>query len=165
MMGSGKSSVGRKLARRLGCEFIDTDERVAERAQAPISEIFAREGEAHFRSLERAVLEELPERNAVVALGGGAVTSEANRAILQRKGTIVLLEALPETLAQRLADAADRPLLHGTRGTQRVARLRALRAERADAYAAADFAVETDGRNVDEVCSAVLAALGWECAA
>jgi shikimate kinase len=136
MMGSGKSSVGRKLARRLGCEFIDTDERVAERAQAPISEIFAREGEAHFRSLERAVLEELPERNAVVALGGGAVTSEANRAILQRKGTI-----------------------------QRVARLRALRAERADAYAAADFAVETDGRNVDEVCSAVLAALGWECAA
>jgi shikimate kinase len=146
MMGSGKSSVGRELARRLGCEFIDTDARVAELARAPVAEIFARDGEPRFRGLESEVLEGLPERDAVIALGGGAVTSDANRSILRRKGTIVLLEATPETLAQRLGDATDRPLLHGSQGTERVARLRALREERDEAYAVADVQ-------------------GWECAA
>lgn len=165
MMGAGKSSAGRALAARLGWEFIDTDERVERRAGLSISELFQSEGEAHFRRFEREVLCELPDRRAVVALGGGAVVSDQNRRILRAKGVLVWLDARPETLAERVAEDGERPLLAGAVGAARVERLRSLQAERAGAYARADVRVETDGKSPAEVCQAVLRALGWECAA
>ena len=96
MMGTGKTSVGRLLGRRLGWRFIDTDERVEAHAAVPVRTIFERDGEARFRELERAVLEELPARRAVIALGGGAVVAAENRTLLRDKGTLVWLDAAPE---------------------------------------------------------------------
>jgi shikimate kinase len=165
MMGAGKTSVGRLLAQRLDWEFIDTDERIESARSVSISEIFAREGEAAFRELEREVLAALPDHQAVIALGGGAVVPAENRSLLRDKGTLVWLDASAEALAARVGDAAERPLLSGLDGGDRVERLRRLRAEREASYAMADLRIDTEGRSPERVCAAVLAALGWEDAA
>ncbi len=165
MMGAGKSSVGRALAARLGRPFIDTDARVEACSGRSAAQLFAAEGEAAFRALERVVLLELPPYHAVVALGGGAVVPEANREILRDRGALVWLDASPETLAARVGEGADRPLLAGLDAAARVARLAELRAQREAAYACADARIETDGRSVEEVCDLVLDSLGWERAA
>lgn len=160
MMGSGKSAVGRRLAERLGWRFVDTDEEIASVAGMSIPEIFDRQGEERFRELERAVLERLPDRGAVVALGGGAVVDPANRALLSHKGVCVLLEAPPETLASRIGDCDGRPLLAGASGEERVERLREVHAGRRSAYEEAEVRIRTDDRTVEEVCDMILVALG-----
>ncbi len=165
MMGTGKTSVGRLLGRRLGWRFIDTDERVEAHAAVPVRTIFERDGEARFRELERAVLEELPTRRAVIALGGGAVVAAENRTLLRDKGTLVWLDADPEVLAARLPADDERPLLAGLEGAARVERLRQLRNERLAAYRSAELRVATDDRTPEAVCAAVLCALGREDAA
>ena len=158
MMGSGKSAVGRRLSERLGWRFFDTDLEVEAASGRSIPETFAREGEARFRELESAVMERIPDRKAVVALGGGALVDPGNRALAKRKGTLVLLEATPETLASRLeGDSHEaRPLMRETCGDERTERLRNLLSERRDAYAAADLRVSTERRSVEQVCEAVL---------
>ena len=160
MMGAGKSRVGRALASRLGFEFVDTDALVEKAAGMTVAEIFAREGEAGFRKRERAVLAGLPERRCVVALGGGTVVAEENRALLRGKGHLVWLDAPPEVLVERIGDARDRPLLAGLDRAGRIAKLAALAAERAPAYAQAELRVATDGRPVDGICAEIAAALG-----
>lgn len=164
-MGAGKSRVGRALASSLGWAFVDTDAEVERAAGMKIAEIFAREGEAGFRSRERAALAALPERRCVVALGGGAVVADENRRILAEKGVLVWLDAPPETLAGRIDEALERPLLAGLDRAGRIAKLAALRAERAPAYGTARIRVETDARTVDEVCAEIRAALGHGAAA
>ncbi len=165
MMGSGKSSVGRALARRLAWKFIDTDQRVEALRGLALHEIFARDGEAAFRELERGVLRELPKREAVIALGGGAVVDPGNHRELQSRGVMVWLDARPETLAERLGDDPYRPLLAGATGAERIKRLRQLQTERREAYARAEVRIATDGLTVEQVSAAVLHALGWEAAA
>ncbi len=162
MMGSGKSTVGGRLAERLGWTFVDTDLEIESEAGMPIAEIFSRQGEARFRALERDVLERLPVEHTVVALGGGATVPIENREILRHKGHLVLLEASAETLASRVGEAADRPLLSGTTGRDRVRRLHDLLEARRDAYGAAALRVSTDDRNVEEICDSVLRGLGCE---
>jgi shikimate kinase len=164
-MGAGKSRVGRALAERLGWTFLDTDVLVEKGAGMKIAEIFAREGEAGFRAREREVLAALPDRACVVALGGGAIVAEENRALLRGKGTLVWLDARPETLVERIGAGAERPLLAGLDREARIAKLGALREAREPAYASARLRVDTDARSVDEVCAAVLAALGAGAAA
>ncbi|MBW2416367.1 MAG: shikimate kinase [Deltaproteobacteria bacterium] len=174
-MGAGKTRVGRLLARRLDWPFVDTDERIEAVSGMRIPEIFAREGEAGFRSRERRVLSGLPERDSVVALGGGAVVSPENREILRGKGTLVWLDASAATLAARLSGGNgagsgsgaedDRPLLAGLDPPAREARLEQIRVERRAAYSEAPYRVATDGRSAEQVCDAVLSALGWEDAA
>jgi shikimate kinase len=159
LMGSGKSRVGRALASRLGFAFVDSDRSVEEASGMKVAEVFAREGEAGFRLRERAALEGLPTHRCVVALGGGAVVAAENRRILAGKGTLVWLDAAPETLVERISNAEDRPLLAGLDRAGRVARLTALRAERLSAYAEAPIRVVTDGLELSEAVSAVLAAL------
>lgn len=165
MMGSGKSAVGRELAERLGVRFVDTDAEIERRRGAAVAEIFRREGEAAFRALERAELAALPSARAVVALGGGALVAAEHRALLPERSILVWLDAEPETLAARLGEADDRPLLAGLSASERTERLRELRAERADGYAEARLRVATDGRSPGQVCDALLAALREECAA
>jgi shikimate kinase len=158
-MGSGKSRVGRALASRLGWDFIDTDERIERAAGLTVAELFAREGEAGFRARERAAIESLPTHRCVVALGGGAVVAGENRALLRGKGTLVWLDARPETLVERIGDASARPLLAGLDQQARIARLAALRAERAVFYGEAQIRIDTEGRDVAAVCDALVAAL------
>jgi shikimate kinase len=165
MMGSGKSRVGRRLADRLGWSFLDTDQEIEARAGCPVAATFARDGEARFRELEQQVLEGLPRERTVVALGGGAIVSESNRALLRDKGLLVWLDVSPECLAERLRASASRPLLAGTEGAERVERLRELLAARRDAYASAQLRVTTDGLSLEQATEAVFRAVQEECAA
>ena len=111
-MGCGKSSIGRRLANRLGHEFIDSDELIVSQAGRSISEIFAEEGEERFRERETLSLRGLLETpHIVLATGGGAVLREENRMLLHRIGKVVWLHADAETLFDRASRSRKRPLL------------------------------------------------------
>ena len=156
-MGSGKSTVGRRVAEKAGAAFVDLDEVVSAAAGASIVAIFAAEGEAGFRRREAEALARLlaePGRR-VVALGGGTLLHPAPRRAALGAARVVTLTARPETLAARTA-GPGRPLLDAA--TNRVARLRELLADRADAYAEAHARIPTDGVAVDAVAVAVLEA-------
>lgn len=163
-MGSGKSTVGRELARRLGRAFLDTDELVERRAGMPVPEVFARLGEDGFRRLEaEAVAEAAAEGGRVIATGGGALLREENVQRLKATGRLYLLHASPADLLDRLeADGTRRrPLLAGvaTRAG-RLERIEALLAARAPAYARADEVVETTGRTVAAVAEEIIERAG-----
>ena len=118
MMGAGKSTVGKALARRLGREFIDCDREIVERTGVPIATIFEIEGEAGFRRRESAVLAEFAtRRGAVVATGGGAVLAQDNRRLMREHGTVVYLHAALDHLHERTRHDNSRPLL--ARGDRR----------------------------------------------
>ena len=111
-MGSGKSTVGRMLARQLRFRFLDTDKLVEERAGMTIAGIFAQHGEAHFRECETAVLESLRgSRRHILATGGGIVTVPGNIPLLRSLGFVVLLKADPEEIYRRVSRNTERPLL------------------------------------------------------
>ncbi|GAT73185.1 shikimate kinase [Microbacterium hydrocarbonoxydans] len=107
-MAAGKTSVGRRVARRLGVPFIDTDKRVAA-AHGPIPEIFAAHGETHFRSLERDAVAAALSEGGVVSLGGGAVTDAGTRELL-RAHPVVFLTVSEDAVAERIS-GGGRPLL------------------------------------------------------
>lgn len=144
MMGAGKSAVGPELARALGVPFVDADRLLEAEAGASIPEIFEREGEGGFRARERAVLESLAGRPAVVALGGGAIAQPGVAERLAATGTVVYLRAAIDTLLDRVGNAAGRPLLAGLDAARRRARLASLLAEREPAYLRAHLVVDTD---------------------
>ena len=111
-MGCGKSSIGRRLANRLGHRFLDSDELISSRAGRSISELFASEGEEGFRSRETEELRGLAGSTGIVlATGGGAVLDPVNREILRELGLVVWLHADPETLFERATRSRKRPLL------------------------------------------------------
>lgn len=159
MMGAGKSAVGRALARRLGREFVDTDAEVEKQAGASVAEIFQVEGEEGFRARERAALEAVAGRPAVVALGGGAIAQPGAPERLAASGSVVYLQARPETLLARVADAETRPLLRGLDAAARLERIRRLLEAREDAYRTAGVIVETDALDVESVADALAARL------
>jgi shikimate kinase len=112
MMGAGKTTVGKALARRLGRQFVDCDREIVERTGVPIATIFEIEGEAGFRRRESAVLADLASRQgAVVATGGGAVLAEDNRRLMREHGTVVYLRAALDHLHERTRRDVARPLL------------------------------------------------------
>lgn len=158
MMGSGKSSVGRRLAARMGRRFVDLDDTIVERAGSPIPEIFETVGEEGFRALEHeavcTVLEQ-PEP-VVVAAGGGIVVRDENRELLRTRARTVWLRADPRVLAERLGSGDGRPLL-AARPAETLVRLAA---ERAGAYrSVAEHVVDVDEGTVEEVTDRVLALL------
>ncbi|GAB4211874.1 MAG: shikimate kinase [Rhodoferax sp.] len=111
--GSGKSTVGRQLARRLQQPFLDSDAEIEQRLGCSIREFFEREGEARFRDLEQAVIAELLGNSAagVLSTGGGAVLREANRQALRQQAHVVYLKSSPDELFRRLRHDKTRPLL------------------------------------------------------
>lgn len=134
-MGSGKSSVGRLIAGRLGFQFVDTDALIVQRAGMEIAQIFAREGEERFRDLETAALESLAHRErCVIATGGGVVLRERNRELLRELGFVVLLTASEEVIFERVSRNTKRPLLQTENPRATVS---AMLAARQPAYAAA----------------------------
>ncbi len=141
MMGSGKSSVGRRLAQRLGMPFADADVEIESAAGMSIPEIFAQRGEPEFRLGERRVIARLlAERPMILATGGGAFMAEETRARIKESGLSIWLEAEPDVLMRRVRKRANRPLLRtpDPEGT-----LRRLLAERSPVYALADLTVQS----------------------
>lgn len=142
MPGSGKSTVGRQLARRLQVPFMDSDHVIESRIGCPIRQYFEREGEAAFRDVESEVLDELTQAaNGVVSTGGGSVLREVNRRFLHARGRVVYLKSTPEDLFRRLRHDRNRPLLQVD---DPLARLRDLFAVRDPLYReTAHFTIET----------------------
>ena len=112
LMGAGKTTIGKLLAKHLGKTFYDTDQEIEKRTGVKIPVIFELEGEAGFRKRETAVIEELTQlKNIVMATGGGAVIADENRALLQAGGTVIYLRANVHELWHRMRNDKHRPLL------------------------------------------------------
>jgi 3-dehydroquinate synthase len=153
-MGAGKTAVGREVAARLGRPFVDLDDIIAERAGKPIPAIFAQDGESVFRDREAAICQELSApAGLVIAAGGGAAVSASNREALSRGGTLICLDASPETLLHRIGDDANRPMLAGY---DRLARIRELLAQRSAAYGAIADHVDTTELSVAAAAESVM---------
>ena len=155
-MGSGKSSVGQELARRLGWDFVDLDACIESREHRTIAEIFRNQGESGFRLAETAALGELTEaleRDSVVALGGGTFAQEKNRAFTRQWPT-VFLEAPVDELWRRSSEEKDiRPLRKDRE------QFDALYAERLPSYRQAVVAVQTAGKDLVSICGEIESAL------
>lgn len=164
-MGSGKSSVGRRLAGRLGFHFVDTDALIVRRANQPIAEIFAQRGEEHFRREERLALESLRgARRRVIATGGGIVLNAENVALLRDLAFVVWLRASEETIFERVSRTDKRPLLRTENPRETI---RTLLAARLPLYEkAAHFAVETSAQPHAEIAEAIISGarrfFSWE---
>lgn len=156
--GSGKSTVGKILAENLKIPFVDLDDEIEARSGMPIPEIFAREGDTGFREKERQTLGVLlTPGEKIIALGGGALTSPENEMSAKDRGTIILLDAPPEILAERLqADSTQRPLIAG----HAVENVNKLLAQRAGHYASFSTRVDTKGKTPDEIAWEIQVLLG-----
>jgi shikimate kinase len=153
-MGAGKTTVGTALARSLGREFVDLDVEIEKEAGRPVRRIFEQEGEARFRELEeKALLRASRLPGAVVALGGGAFCSEANREVARSTGISVWLDAPLETLLERCPPDGSRPLL------AEAGRMAELLERRLPSYRLADIHIGTAGLTEGAVAGLVRAAL------
>ena len=158
MMGSGKTTIGRLLAERLGWRHLDSDEQVGRDTGQTVPEIFAQRGEPAFRAAEARALAAaaVMDTPTVVSVAGGAVLDPDNRHVLQHNGVVVWLRARVDTLARRVGDGAGRPLL----GDDPAAALRHLYAQRRPVYQElAQVVVDVDGVDARTVAERVLAAL------
>jgi shikimate kinase len=152
-MAVGKSAVGRRLAKRLGYEFVDTDKLIEQNSAMSIAEIFEKLGEAEFRRRERELVAGFsPSTRTVFATGGGTFVDEENQRRLKALGVVVCLVTSLETVLQRVGRNESRPLAAGDAR----ARLTELYEKRRPAYGRADVLVETDGLSVDQAVSRVL---------
>ncbi len=163
MMGAGKTTIGRKLANRLGYRFLDTDALIEQTAKKPITQIFAEEGEAAFRQLETQVLAQVAKHTSVViATGGGIITQQMNWSYL-RHGVVIWLDVPVPVLISRLSNDTHRPLLNVEPDVEpSVAlgeKLNSLIEARGDRYAQADIRIAYEGRSVGKTCDRIVAAL------
>lgn len=153
-MGTGKTSTGRVLARKLGTRFIDTDTLIEKEAGIQIWEIFEKFGEAHFRGLERQIVKKVTEEEGIViAVGGGAIVNPANLADLKRHGIVVSLTASLDVILSRVERNLDRPLL---KVEDKLGKIKELIAVRAPFYEKADITVDTDCKNPEQVADEIL---------
>ncbi len=158
LMGAGKTTVGRLLAKQLGYPFYDADHEIEARTGVSIPTIFEHEGENGFRKREAEIIAQLvQQRGIVMATGGGAVSSALTRQLLVRHGTVVYLRAKPEDLYQRTLQDTNRPLLQTA---DPLGKLRELLAQREPwYYEVADLVIETGSASITalvrQICSAL----------
>jgi shikimate kinase len=159
MMGAGKSSVGELLARRMERPFFDVDAWIEDEEGLSIAAIFETRGEAAFRDLEARVLPSFLANSVpcVLSVGGGAVTDQRNRDVLNGNDQVVWLRALDGTLAGRVGDGSDRPLLAGQDIEGAIARLAVERAPMYDEVA--DVVIDVDDLSLDQVVDRIVAEL------
>ncbi|MGZ8997345.1 MAG: shikimate kinase [Allosphingosinicella sp.] len=157
MMGAGKSTVGRRLASRLGVALIDTDKEIERAAGLSVGELFDRFGEAHFRALERDLVAILElSKGLVLATGGGMFVDPEMRKLLLRQCHTVWLDSPIEQLAERAGQTGERPLLRGSSAIQILARIAD---QRRDAYALAHVQIKSGDAGPDETADRILRAL------
>ena len=158
MPGSGKSSIGRRLAPRLDLPFIDADAAIEEAAGGmSVADIFAKHGEAEFRSLEaRVIARLLDDGPAVIATGGGALMNEGTRALIRDRAISIWLKAEIPVLMRRVRRKSDRPLLHGK---DPETTLKELLVDREPLYAEANFVVASREGPHESVVDSIIEAL------
>lgn len=156
-MGAGKTEAGRRAAVRLRRPFVDMDALIEARAGRSIADLFAREGEAYFRGLERDLVKELSRQSGlVIAAGGGVVLNPDNLRDLERRGIVVCLTASPEAILRRVAKQSHRPLLENGEKEQRI---RALLEQRRPLYEGIARRIDTTGLTPDGVADRLVALL------
>jgi shikimate kinase len=158
LMGSGKTTIGRSLAKRLNKRFIDSDHEIEARTGASIPLIFEIEGEASFRQREAEVIRDLTAQSDIVlATGGGAILRSENRAYLKERGTVIYLRASVNSILQRTSHDKNRPLLQTPDPRQRIEQLAR---EREPYYLeVAHFVIETGRPNVQSLVQAIVSRL------
>ncbi|MGH7205775.1 MAG: shikimate kinase [Nitrospiraceae bacterium] len=155
--GTGKSTVGKILAERLGRELLSTDAEIIRRARLPVPDIVQRFGWDHFRDLESEVCQDLAGKDwLIIDTGGGAILRQQNVGCLKKNGVLIWLTATVRTIAERIGGDIQRPSLTDTKSfTEEVEEV--LRERQPKYKAAANHVIETDGRSVTEVVEAILA--------
>jgi shikimate kinase len=154
--GTGKSTVGRLLAARLGRDLVSTDAEIVKRAQRTIPEIVAQEGWENFRDLESDICRELASRDQlVIDTGGGAILRAQNVEALKKNSTVFWLTASVETIAKRIGGDNQRPSLTGTKSF--VDEIQGVLRERTPKYqAAADYVIATDDQSINQLVETLL---------
>ncbi|HET8580303.1 MAG TPA: shikimate kinase [Nitrospiraceae bacterium] len=155
--GTGKSTVGKILAERLGRELVSTDAEIIRRARLPVPDIVQRFGWDHFRDLESEVCRDLAGKDGlIIDTGGGVILRQHNVDCLKKSGVLVWLTATDRTITERIGGDTQRPSLTGTKSfTEEVEEV--LRERQPKYKAAANHIIDTDGRSVMEVAEAILA--------
>lgn len=143
-MGSGKTSVSKLLCSQVNGAWVDMDEKIVEKEGCAITEIFAKKGEAYFREIETAVLEDIATtQGQVVSCGGGVILKDENIRIMRESGTVIYLSATPETIFQHVRFSNKRPVLNGNMNVEYIS---SLLEERKKYYEKAqDLTIITDG--------------------
>jgi shikimate kinase len=155
-MGTGKSTVGRAVAQKLGFELLDSDHEIERLQGKTIAEIFAQDGEPAFRAMEREfILQGHPAQRTVISCGGGLVVQPGNLALLKERGVVVCLHASIETILARTSRQRNRPLLEVADPD---ARVRALFAQREPIYRQSGTLILTDGRPLNDITAHVMRA-------
>ena len=152
MMGSGKSTVGKTLSEKMHKPFIDLDSEIEKGTGKNISEIFDIDGEEQFRKMETKQLKQYSE--SIVACGGGIVLKDENREFINENGIAILLLATMGELTQRLSNSGNRPLLADDNTEEALTKLWMER--QIDYLETANFTIETDGKNPDELTEEIL---------
>ena len=156
-MGTGKTVIGKRLARRLKFRFKDIDRIIAKDAGMTIAGIFRKKGEPYFRHLERKTLSRVCRMDRVViAPGGGAVKSAANRRLMKKNGIVVALKAKPEVILKRLKNDHARPLLFGP---DKMSRIKKVLRERRGLYSG-DLSIDTSNLTVSQTVEKIIKWLG-----
>lgn len=154
-MGTGKTTIGRLLASRLGRPFVDSDRKVEHESGMTIREIFERYGEAYFRQKEKDMIARLSRyNNAVIATGGGVVLSSENMRRLKKNGIIIALTASVETILERTSRRNTRPLLLDFFAREQI--VDKLMRERHELYQNADFSIDTNGNSPQHVINEIM---------
>ena len=148
-MGTGKSVVGKLLAKKLNRDFLESDDMIEAKEKMSIRDIFEKKLEPYFRSVEKEVIKEAAKReNVVISAGGGAIINDDSFNNLKNSGIIICLKASPETILNRTKDLKTRPLLNVPDPKKRI---EDLLAKRESYYNKADYIVDTDNLSVDDV--------------
>ena len=158
-MGTGKTTVGRALAKKLQMRLVDIDEEIEKSQKISINDIFSRHGEPHFREIETAMIQELSrDKNIIISTGGGAVLRDENMEALKENGIIFCLNATAETILERTGRNQDRPLLKVENPKEKINELLAYRRP---FYERAGIMIETDGKTPLEVMQEIVEIVKW----
>lgn len=157
-MGAGKSTVSKYLKDMLAMNEVDVDTKIVEDQKMPIKDIFEKYGEEYFRNCESNAIISLKDcQQTIISCGGGAVIREENVKNLKKNSRIVLLTASPETILDRVKDSDERPILNGNMNVEYI---KGLMERRASLYqSAADIIIETDGKDIVDICEELIQSL------
>jgi shikimate kinase len=151
-MGSGKTTIGKKLAKALGVPFIDADQEIEKWTEMTIGEIFSVHGESYFRGLERTFITTLPDEDFVLSTGGGMPCVADHMQLLNEIGTTLYLKRSPKELVHRLRNAkSKRPLIEGLEESELLEYVEAKLAEREEYYRQAHFVLDREEQNAETI--------------